>query len=123
MRYRLVRVALAVAVLALGSGQSALQAQGLTGQISGTVTDSGGGVLPGATVTIKNAGTSADARNRDRRRRRVPVPRPAGRARTTSPSRCSGFKTYEQKGIELGVDRARRRCARSRSTSAAWRRR
>ena len=35
-----------------------MRAQGLTGQISGTVTDSGGGVMPGATVTIKNAGTN-----------------------------------------------------------------
>ena len=31
--------------------------QGLTGQISGTVTDTTGGVLPGVTVIIKNAGT------------------------------------------------------------------
>ena len=35
-----------------------VQAQGLTGQISGTVTDSGGGVMPGATVTVKNTGTN-----------------------------------------------------------------
>jgi len=32
--------------------------QGLTGQISGTVTDAGGGVMPGATVSLKNAGTN-----------------------------------------------------------------
>jgi uncharacterized protein (DUF2141 family) len=30
----------------------------LTGQISGTITDSGGGVLSGATVVLKNAGTN-----------------------------------------------------------------
>ena len=43
-------------MLALGT-QSLLFAQGLTGQISGVVTDSSGGVLPGVTVAIKNAGT------------------------------------------------------------------
>ncbi len=38
-----------------------VDAQGLTGQISGTVTDSSKGVLPGATVTIKNEATSTIA--------------------------------------------------------------
>ena len=57
MRHRLVRVLLAVAMLVESLTASAL-AQGLTGQISGTVTDAGGGVMPGATVSIKNAGTN-----------------------------------------------------------------
>ena len=35
-----------------------VDAQGLTGQIGGTVTDTAKGVLPGATVTIKNEATS-----------------------------------------------------------------
>ena len=35
-----------------------LNAQGLTGQVSGAVVDSSGGVVPGASVTIQNAGTS-----------------------------------------------------------------
>ena len=53
------RIVLAIAMLvALGGSLNTLQAQGLTGQISGTVTDSGGGVMPGATVTVKNAGTN-----------------------------------------------------------------
>jgi hypothetical protein len=57
--HRVYRVALALAVLpALGGAMDFVHAQGLTGQISGTVTDSGGGVLPGATVVIKNAGTN-----------------------------------------------------------------
>lgn len=49
-----------LALLALGAATSSpaiLYAQGLTGQISGTVLDSGGGVVPGASVTIQNAGT------------------------------------------------------------------
>ena len=53
----LVRAVLA-AVLLVGGTTSAVLAQGLTGQISGTVTDSSGGVLPGVTVTIKNDGAA-----------------------------------------------------------------
>ena len=55
----LFRLVLAVALMT--GATSNLHAQGLTGQISGTVTDSGGGVLPGATVVIKNAGHQPDA--------------------------------------------------------------
>ena len=55
-RFARVALALALAITVLGF-PGLLQAQGLTGQISGTVTDTSGGVLPGVTVTIKNAGT------------------------------------------------------------------
>ena len=54
-RFAGVTLALAIAVFGI---PGLLQAQGLTGQISGTVTDTSGGVLPGVTVTIKNAGKS-----------------------------------------------------------------
>ena len=50
------RVALALAIAVLGI-PGLLQAQGLTGQISGTITDTTGGVLPGVTIAIKNVGT------------------------------------------------------------------
>jgi hypothetical protein len=56
VRNRFARVALALAIAVLGTA-GRLQAQGLTGQISGTVSDTTGGVLPGVTVTIKNVGT------------------------------------------------------------------
>jgi hypothetical protein len=47
-----------VTMLALGaSGVSHAHAQGLTGQLSGTVVDASGSVLPGANVNVKNAGT------------------------------------------------------------------
>jgi carboxypeptidase family protein len=76
--------------------------QGLTGQISGTVVDAGGGVMPGATVVIKNAGTNNT------------------RETTTAPDgtfvfpdllagtyditvTMQGFKAYEQRGIVLGA--------------------
>jgi hypothetical protein len=54
--HRLAGVALALALVMIGI-PGPLQAQGLTGQISGTVTDATGAVLPGVTVTIKNVGT------------------------------------------------------------------
>jgi hypothetical protein len=58
VRHRLVRVVLTVTMLLGGALAASVLAQGLTGQITGTVTDSGGGVMPGATVSIKNAGTN-----------------------------------------------------------------
>ena len=45
----------AVAVVVLGSGMGFAQAP--TGQISGRVTDSSGGVLPGVTVTVTQTDT------------------------------------------------------------------
>ena len=54
---RLAGVTLALAVVMLGIPRL-VQAQGLTGQISGTVTDATGGVLPGVTVPSR---TSAPA--------------------------------------------------------------
>ena len=55
MRYRVFSWLLGVAVLCGAAPR--LYAQGLTGQITGTVVDSSGSVLPGATVTVKNTGT------------------------------------------------------------------
>ena len=102
MRDRLVRVGLALALLVMGSAHSQLLAQGLTGQISGTVSDSGGGVLPGATITLKNAGTNA-----------VRETITSGDGTFVFPDLLAGtydlkvtvegFKTYEQKGIALGA--------------------
>jgi hypothetical protein len=95
------KLVLAVALLTPLSGAMAyVEAQGLTGQISGTVTDSTGGVLPGATVTIKNIGTNAT---------RETVTGPDGTfvfpdvlAGTFDLTvSVEGFKTYEQKNIVL----------------------
>ena len=101
VRHSLRRVGLALALLALCI-PGHLLAQGLTGQISGTVADSGGGVLPGATVTITNAGTNAT---------REAITGPDGAfvfpdllAGTYDLTvTVQGFKTYEQKGIVLGA--------------------
>ena len=46
--------AIGTLVLTLLTGAGLAEAQTLTGQLSGTVTDSSGGVLPGANVTLVN---------------------------------------------------------------------
>lgn len=98
---RLCRTLSAVLLLAVG-GATIASAQGLTGQILGTVADSGGGVLPGATVTITNTGTNAV---------RDTVTGPDGSfiipdlLAGTYDIKVSleGFKTYEQQGLRLGA--------------------
>jgi hypothetical protein len=57
LRCTLVLLALAVAAL---PGRLAAQAQATTGVIRGTVTDSAGGTLAGASVTLRNAETNAE---------------------------------------------------------------
>jgi hypothetical protein len=93
---------LAVALIVLGTTPSALQAQGLTGQISGTVTDSGGGVMPGATVTIKNAGTNQTRETITGSDGAFTFPDLLAGSYDISVA-VQGFKTYEQKGIVLGA--------------------
>ncbi|MEO7271112.1 MAG: carboxypeptidase regulatory-like domain-containing protein, partial [Vicinamibacterales bacterium] len=103
MNFRLCRVlAAGLLVLAAAGTASRVQAQGLTGQISGTITDSGGGVMPGATVVVKNIGTNLT---------RDIVTGPDGNF--TFPDLLAGtydikvtiegFKTYEQQGLKLGA--------------------
>ena len=100
---RLCRIVFVVALLvAVGGTMSSVQAQGLTGQISGTVTDSGGGVLPGATVVLKNAGTNATRETVTGADGAFQFPDLlAGKYDITVT--VSGFKTYEQKGISLSA--------------------
>jgi hypothetical protein len=95
------RIVLASALFAaLGATVGNLHAQGLTGQIAGTITDAGGGVIPGVTVTITNTGTKAT---------RETVSGADGRFVFTDLLRgtydlkatLSGFKTNEQTGIVL----------------------
>ena len=104
MSNRFAGVALAVALVALGL-PGLIQAQGLTGQISGTVTDTTGGVLPGVTVAIKNVGTGLTRDTVTGTDGTFVFPDLlAGTFDLTVT--MQGFKTYEQKGIELGVDRS-----------------
>ena len=101
MRHDFARIVLAAATLfVLGGAVTTVSGQGLTGQISGTIVDSNGGVIPGVAVTITNAGTAST---------RDTVSGPDGTflfpdllAGTYDlKAGLAGFKTYEQKGIVL----------------------
>src|SRR5258708_30893225 len=54
------RIVLATGLLASpGANVGTLDAQGLTGQIAGTITDTEGGVMPRVTITLTNARAKA----------------------------------------------------------------
>jgi hypothetical protein len=98
---RLRTIVLAGTLLMGGGTIDGLDAQGLTGQISGSVGDAGGGVIPGVTVTVTNTGTNLV---------RDTITGPdgaflfpdllAGTYQITVA--LTGFKTYGQTGLRLG---------------------
>jgi len=100
----LVRMILAAALL---TASGAVEAQTITGTITGTVKDSSGGVLPGATVTMTQLDTN---------RQQTAVTDPEGRY--TSPplqlgnyrveASLSGFKSALQSGVTLTLDEVAR---------------
>jgi hypothetical protein len=96
------RLVLVVMVMALAAGPVDLQGQGLTGQILGTVADSGGGVLPGATVTIRNAGTNQVRETVTGADGAFAFPDLLAGTYDLTVA-VQGFKTYEQRGIVLGA--------------------
>jgi hypothetical protein len=108
VRHRFAGIALAGAIAALGI-PGLVQAQGLTGQIAGIVTDTTGGVLPGVTVAIKNVGTGLTRETVTGTDGTFVFPDLlAGTFDLTVT--MQGFKTYEQKGIDLAsTDRLRLR--------------
>jgi hypothetical protein len=93
-------VGILLAVALVAGGAASVRAQGLTGQISGTITDTSGGVLPGVTVVVKNVGTGLTRETVTGSDGQFLFPDLlAGTFDLTA--RMQGFKTYEQKGIEL----------------------
>jgi Carboxypeptidase regulatory-like domain/TonB-dependent Receptor Plug Domain len=96
------RVVLMMLTIVLLSSAVFAQSQATTGVIEGTVSDSSGAVLPGATVTLTNTGTNftrelvtdADGRFRG-------LLLPLGTYRLTVS--LTGFAKYQQEGIELVV--------------------
>ncbi len=96
------RVVLMMLTMVLLSSAAFAQSQATTGVIEGTVSDSSGAVLPGATVTLTNTGTNftrelvtdADGRFRG-------LLLPLGTYRLTVS--LTGFSNYQQDGIELVV--------------------
>jgi hypothetical protein len=80
-----------------------LVAQAVTGTILGTVTDSTGAVMPGATVTLTNAGTGLVRSLTTNANGEYTAPSlPTGRY--TVKGELSGFKTVMVAGVDLGVD-------------------
>ncbi len=96
------RVVLMMLTMVLLSSAAFAQSQATTGVIEGTVSDSSGAVLPGATVTLTNTGTNFTrdlVTNADGRYRGLLLP--LGTYRLTVS--LAGFSNYQQDGIELVV--------------------
>jgi hypothetical protein len=91
---------LALLTLGLAGGTPGLHAQGLSGQMGGSVTDGSKGAIPGATVTVKNTATAVT---------RETVTDAQGLFVFTNlfagtydlKVTMSGFRTYEQKNLVL----------------------
>jgi hypothetical protein len=86
----------------LAAARSDLHAQGLTGQITGTVADAAGGVLPGATVIVTNAGTNLVRETLTGADGSFVFPDLLAGIYDVKVS-MQGFKAFEQKGIPLGA--------------------
>ena len=89
-------------VLAILSIPGLSHGQGLTGQIAGTVTDATGGVLPGVSVVIRNVGTGLTRETVTGTDGVFLFPDLLAGTFDLSVT-MQGFKSYEQKGIELGA--------------------
>ncbi len=103
---RTAQVVIAALVVAWALASGAAYAQTLTGSLSGTVADSSGGVLPGATVTLVNE-LSADTRNSvtNDQGNFVFAAVPAGTYSVKV--ELSGFQSIETKGIVLRLGEQR----------------
>src|ERR1700681_3647514 len=102
LRLRLV-YALALSVgLLVGVSDMRLAAQGTTGTILGTVTDSSGGAIAEATVTVTNVGTSATQSVTSDALGRFTVPNLGIGDYDVSVSKI-GFSTVVRKAINLTV--------------------
>ena len=98
--------AAAMAVMAVLATSTAVFAQATgTSTIRGTVEDTSGGVLPGATVTITNVGTrNVSSSVTDGRGGYLAVVFPGTYDLKVE---LEGFKTYEQKGIVISPNDTR----------------
>jgi Carboxypeptidase regulatory-like domain/TonB-dependent Receptor Plug Domain len=94
---------LAAALFVWSGGAREVCAQGLTGQISGSVVDGSGSVLPGATVTVQNVGTQA-VRDvvTDANGEFVITELLAGRYDVTVT--MQGFKAHSERGVVLSAN-------------------
>src|SRR5262245_7882679 len=88
--------------LLMAVADTRVSAQGTIGSILGTVTDSSGSVVPGATVTAKNTGTGAlqPTVSDDQGRYRIPA-LPVGDYEVTT--ELQGFQSVVHTGIRLSA--------------------
>jgi hypothetical protein len=94
---------LAYACLIVGLGGLPGFAQNITGRIDGHITDSSGGVLPGATVTILNENTGLSRTVvTDENGLFTVTSLPVGAYSVTA--ELQGFRRQQKTGIELGAD-------------------
>jgi hypothetical protein len=95
-------LSLALGTVLLVGSTSRLTAQGTIGSILGTVTDSTGGVVPGATVTARNTGTGAVQVTTSDSQGRYTIPAlPVGGYEVQT--ELQGFQTVIRTGIRLSV--------------------
>ena len=101
MRHSLRRLILAAAFLCLASSHAFAQGS-TTSSISGTVVDTGGGVIPGATVVAKNnaTGTTTTAVSNTTGTFSIPALEPGTYTLTVS---LSGFKTAVLNDVRLTI--------------------
>lgn len=100
--YRATIVVVLTLIAPFATTISDLHAQGLTGQITGTLVDSAGGVLPGATVIVRNAGTNLVRETQTGADGSFIFPDLLAGTYDVKVS-LPGFKTFEQKSIPLGA--------------------
>src|SRR5436189_1300364 len=104
MRFILATARIVVCALCMPMALAAsAAAQTNTGQISGTIKDSSGGVLPGVTVTVTNVGTNiARTAVTDEKGAYVVSSLPVGTY--TVSAELQGFRKIERTGFDLAAD-------------------
>ena len=122
---RLMRSLTTLALAVLCATGAWAQSQATTGVIEGTVTDETGGVLPGATVTLRNTATNFEQVVTTGADGRFRAPSAAARTLPDHGRASTGFATLIREGIDLSVGQTinlpldaaarRRRARRSRS--------
>jgi len=96
------RIGLGLAI-AVGLLSGSLAAQAVTGTILGSVTDTSGAVIPGATITLTNAGTGFTRTIVSDSAGEYTAPNlPTGKYKLSA--ELSGFKTVTLPDVDLGVD-------------------
>ena len=98
-----VRIGIMALALVVAAGVGRVSAQGLTGQISGSVVDGSSSVLPGVTISVQNANTQVKrAVDTDQNGLFVITDLLAGKYDVTVT--LAGFKTYQQNGVTLSAN-------------------